>query len=272
MPDQNLPATKPASELQVGDWVGEEVTGLDRDSAEIVTLYPFVPDDSRARVLIAYVQADTRTPYTTVFYAEDQVRVLTAEEIAAVRERGERAKRIADIRALATFLEGHPEVPMVPSGMRVQVDLHDSEGLRTVRDLGARFGRQPEERLDDRTVVNWSFGGSELAVIAWHLDGRPAEPGTTCEDLSDPDPTGLAYTRADTEDDPTPVSPARVPLHTGAVVDGGQLVDETPPVHLEGAGARTACDLRIIRLPAGQSWTNDHATVTCKACIDRMPF
>lgn len=37
--------------------------------------------------------------------------------------------------------------------------------------------------------------------------------------------TGLTYTRADTEDDdPRPVSPARVPLHTGSVVSGGRLV------------------------------------------------
>lgn len=41
----------------------------------------------------------------------------------------------------------------------------------------------------------------------------------------DPDATGLGYSRE--ADDPTPVSPERVPLHTGAVVDGGQLVDET---------------------------------------------
>ncbi len=41
------------------------------------------------------------------------------------------------------------------------------------------------------------------------------------------DPTGLAYTRADDgPDDPTPVSPARVPMHTGAVTDDG-LVDES---------------------------------------------
>ena len=38
---------------------------------------------------------------------------------------------------------------------------------------------------------------------------------------------GYDYTRADTDaDDPTPVSPARVPLHTGAMTDAG-LVDET---------------------------------------------
>jgi hypothetical protein len=42
------------------------------------------------------------------------------------------------------------------------------------------------------------------------------------------DPTGLAYSRADDEpDDPTPVSPARAPMHVGVMDDGG-LVDVTP--------------------------------------------
>ena len=40
------------------------------------------------------------------------------------------------------------------------------------------------------------------------------------------DPTGQLYSR---EEDPTPVSPARGgPVHTGGVVAGGELVDETP--------------------------------------------
>lgn len=39
------------------------------------------------------------------------------------------------------------------------------------------------------------------------------------------DPSGLAYTRADSDgDDPMPVSRARVPLRTGFVVNGDQLV------------------------------------------------
>lgn len=41
------------------------------------------------------------------------------------------------------------------------------------------------------------------------------------------DPTGLGYSRETDADDPTPVSPARVPLHTGAMTERG-LVDETP--------------------------------------------
>jgi hypothetical protein len=46
------------------------------------------------------------------------------------------------------------------------------------------------------------------------------------------DPIGLDYSRADdAPDDPTPVSPARVPLHTGAMTDCG-LVDETSAAEL----------------------------------------
>lgn len=41
----------------------------------------------------------------------------------------------------------------------------------------------------------------------------------------DADLAGLYYSRE--ADDPTPVSPARVPLHTGGMVDGDRLVDET---------------------------------------------
>lgn len=64
------------------------------------------------------------------------------------------------------------------------------------------------------------------------------------------DPSGLSYSRAvDEPDDPTPVSPARVPLHTGAMTDCG-LVDESddspfaPLAHLDSCqwpGASCTC-------------------------------
>lgn len=44
----------------------------------------------------------------------------------------------------------------------------------------------------------------------------------------EPVDVGLTYTRADTDEDPSPVSPARVPLHTGGVIDGGSLVIDQP--------------------------------------------
>jgi hypothetical protein len=38
---------------------------------------------------------------------------------------------------------------------------------------------------------------------------------------------GFGYSR-EADDDPTPVSPARVPLHTGSVVDGDVLITDKP--------------------------------------------
>jgi hypothetical protein len=129
----------------------------------------------------------------------------------------DRSDKIADLRALADLLEANPDIPL-PLYPREQVDLHDAEGVAVVRALAAKFGKPVREDLDDRTQVYLTVGTFTYLVIAWHEDGRPAEA----------DAVGLNYSRTDgLADDPTPVSPARVPLHAGAVTDGGILVDET---------------------------------------------
>jgi hypothetical protein len=75
-----------------------------------------------------------------------------------------------------------------------------------------------EEPVEDPTgFVDGPCGDPDCPNASW--------PHLASSDLVAPDPTGLSYTRADTEaDDPTPVSPGRVPLHTGAVIDGDELV------------------------------------------------
>ena len=78
-------------------------------------------------------------------------------------------------------------------------------------------------RADSRIPLAAAAGAGPYGVANWRapLSDFERRAGVV-------DPTGLDYTLADSEpDDPTPVSPGRVPLHTGAVVDGGQLVDET---------------------------------------------
>lgn len=60
-----------------------------------------------------------------------------------------------------------------------------------------------------------------------HGPDRPRNcPGTGVMIAADPADIGLGYSRE--ADDPTPVSPARVPLHTGAVVDGNELIVDEP--------------------------------------------
>lgn len=83
------------------------------------------------------------------------------------------------------------------------------------------------------------------------------------------DAAGLDYTRADTEDDPTPVSPARVPLHTGSVVNGDQLVVDEAPVHLDFDDGASACGLAPTSPHTGVVGWDE---VTCTDCFDQAPF
>lgn len=84
----------------------------------------------------------------------------------------------------------------------------------------------------------------------------------------------LTYSRE--ADDPTPVSPARPPLHVGVrEADGGELVDETPvdPVHYLEPGSdgedgdRVACGVLIGQLG---EYAEDLAKATCPACARAM--
>jgi hypothetical protein len=69
-------------------------------------------------------------------------------------------------------------------------------------------------------LVAYRYDDGRVAADHWLDDGQIPLVSTA-------DALGFAYTRADSDaDDPTPVSPARVPLHTGSVVDGGVLVTD----------------------------------------------
>lgn len=153
-----------------------------------------------------------------------------------------RAERIAAIRELADWLTANPDVPMPSYKFDVQVHLQntptpradgtEAENLDRVRKLAGVLGIETDENLDDRTVARIPFGGYvSYEVFAWHKSGRD---GSELERLRarvaelESSAVGLTYSRVD--DDPNVVRPhsPRVPLHTGAVVDGGELVDETP--------------------------------------------
>lgn len=171
----------------------------------------------------------------------------TAADVEAAREAGRRAAKIADIRAVADFLERHPDVPL-PDYPSELVHLHGEDDVARVRELGRRYGATVDD-LEDRTKITLKIGGSfEYDVIAWHRDGRPAEADEVATARADTDPTGLLHSRADDEaDDPTPVSPSRVPLHAGAMVGpgDGQLVDATaefdPGVDCQSLGFAGQC-------------------------------
>lgn len=302
--------TKRADELKTGDWLALEGIGGHTSPAEIAALVPFQPRGEHEQIEIVYRKPNGGIDHWQLV-SDGRVPLATEAEIAALRERSERAQRIADIRSYADWLEANPDLPM-PYGLGGQTDIGDRDNcglaeIAVVRAFAEKFGAELRE-LDDRTVAYHKIGSVRYDVIAWHKDGRPAEPepkpvdeakrcvaslhvpaqtddarcfrcgatGVVAAYVPDAtlapaaDPTGLAYSRADDADDPTPVSGARVVPHVGGVTEDG-LVDETKPepVHFDDAAGVSMCGLAAVTPhKASQNW----AEVTCETCYDEVPF
>lgn len=257
----NVRETRRADELKVGDWLAEDKNGVPLPS-EVKAVFEY-PDKHGPRVHLT-TQTPGRNPFSAFSLNPGSVFELASDaEVDALRQSAERAQKIADIRALADWLEANPEVPLAAYPSE-QADLHDgAASVAFVRELGARFDSKVRDDLDDRTQVYIRFGSFEYRVIAWHKDGRPAE----AEPQPDADPTGLTYTRADDEpDDPTPVSGPRVPAHTGGVTEGG-LAEEVIRYFSFGHGQTDPAD------DSGKDLVCHYVTViapTAEACREAM--
>jgi hypothetical protein len=331
MNDPSVRKMKRADELVVGDWLAQDESGHEVPS-EVLAVFQY-PTAAGDRVHLT-TRVPGKPPYSSAMPPEVEQELASEAELAAANASAERAQKIAEIRQLADFLEANPWLP-VPYRTHSYEHLSAPEdvpseaaGVAKVREVAERLGLKADEHLDDRTEVTIEFGKSDFQLVAWHKDGRPAEPApdfvdgpcldqdcpnaswphlassdlaelapepgghayrgdgvSGCDALLagkircgagrslhpephpswpaeselkpweslapqaeriaesmkpiDPDSSmeahydaeadalGLAYSRADDEpDDPTPVSPARVPLHTGAVTDGGLVDDE----------------------------------------------
>lgn len=168
-------------------------------------------------------------------------------------EAAKRAAFVADLRAFADWLTESPWAP-TPHTAEAMQHLNATADVATaapslarLREIAARTGGSLDESLHDRTRLTVMHGTVEYKLLTWHPDGRPGEPDKRDAELERlraevaklraavpagalGGDDGLSYSRE--ADDPTPVSPARVPLHTGGMVgpvDGGTLVDETVP-------------------------------------------
>jgi hypothetical protein len=219
--------TKRADQLAAGDWLaaGPYITQPGgTDDAEVLFVHSYV-SASRSAVAVTIQEVGIAEPMTIHLQADAEITLLTAAELAAQRAEADR-RRIADgMRALAGLIVRMPVT--LPEAVGINVALPTRADVRAVAEaLGVSTGPWIKTGLQ----AVWPEGRKTYDA-GFHLLAYTSEPGTTCEELADPDPTGLAYSRP--ADDPTPVSPAREPLHTGGVVDGGRLVDETPaPVEL----------------------------------------
>lgn len=213
----NVRETKRADELKPGDWtIGlaadrkDYFNGLDR--AEILSAHPYSDELGRSRVLLVVAEVGLPNPQAARVNADDEVRMLTEAEIAEGRQEADRAARIAEIRALADWLEANPWVPM-PYSVDASEHLDERHiggptpdaALAEVRAIAGRLDVKTDESLADRTKVEVPFGRVRYQLLAWHPDGRPADPaaevaelraaakvGTAAEHLPDPAPEVVA--------------------------------------------------------------------------------
>jgi hypothetical protein len=294
----NIRKQKTGDQLAVGDWLapGQITDG----AAEVLFAHAYPASADRSRdnhgkhVRLVVRELGKAKTYSDVVAGTTLFVLASDEELAEYREEAERAQRIADIRAFADWLEDNPWAPL-PCSFDAQVHLDErhlggpsvADALAKVREVAPRLGVELEERLDDRTCARKSFGSVGYDVIAWHPNGRPDESrtGETVEDLGKnfdrsqtadgkPDTSGLGYFRP--AEEPQPAGQRRVPSHFQHATDEG--VDELPPtpaptrvVHLSLRGD-TACEKTVSSLPAGHGHSTEHADVTCKECLEAVPF
>lgn len=198
--DQSVRKQKSGDQLTVGDWLAPEA--LMEGAAEVLFAYAYPASADRSRdndgkhVQLVVREQGKAEPWSEIVAGSTLFDLASEEDLAELREKAERAQKIADLRTFAGWLEANSWAPM-PNYFDASAHLDErhpggpgvSESYSTVCEVGDRLGLKPEERLGDRTVVRKGFGSLQYQVIAWHSDGRPAVPepkrGTTCEELSD---------------------------------------------------------------------------------------
>jgi hypothetical protein len=179
MNDPSVRKQKSGDQLAVGDWLAPGEVVDDRPAEVLYALaYPASADRSRdndgKHVHLVVREQGGTAPFANIVAGNTLFDLATDEDLAALRESAERAQKIAEVRALATWLEERPWLPI--PGLHCNDHLYGLDGYRKVLELAGRPGGELDTRLDDRTVVKFREGPLHYSVIAWHEDGRPAEP------------------------------------------------------------------------------------------------
>lgn len=230
---------KSGDQLAAGDWLAPGML-LDR-AAEVLFAhaYPAAADGSRdndgTHVQLVMREQGHQTTYTDVVSGANLFDLASDEELAGYREAVERARKIADIRAYADWLEANADLPM-PYGLGGQQDVAADNAtpadVAKVRAFAERFGATLRE-LADRTVAYHRIGSVGYDLIAWHRNGRPSEPAPDAAAAADvvpvpaedatltPHPAESSFAPAMTMTDaPDPMFPEGEP-RCGARTPGG---------------------------------------------------
>jgi hypothetical protein len=217
MTDPSVRKTKRADELAKDDWV-LTLTSLTLAS-KVLTAYPY--NDGDDRVMVVYEDPDGR-PATLHLSAASTLPLAAFAEISAVNEDKRRYAVADQLRSLALLIDDTvlPMPQRYASNPKLEFHLDD---LATVEYVADKLGVEIKVDSAGRHSAYYRPAGKDSLVAAeWFVYVEKA-----AGPKPDADPTGLGYSREAEPDDNRPVSPDRVPLHTGAMVDGNQLVDET---------------------------------------------
>jgi hypothetical protein len=262
--------TKPAGLLESGDWIDASSFGPDFEGpAEVRYIETYEDLGWRQWYSLLVVSGGVDPQPSTIRGAADRrVRLLTAAEIEKVKAEERRERLARQFEQLAEFAR-RGDIPFPASEQ-----LHFTLDTRAeVEAVAKALGLQTAARWGDGLQVSWPHGAmsyDEGLYVLWHTAEKApavAEPVPAVDDQ------GFGYSR-ELDDDPQVIRPhsPRLPLHTGAVVDGGQLVDETPASGIWGPlvhlGFRGHIRCGIAAAEHGDSTTISPAKVTCPTCRD----
>ncbi len=215
--------TKPAQDVQPGDWLADGV--VMRGPARVLYVHPYLLD-GRRRIDITYEETLTGRPAADGFDHGERLKLATEAEIAAATKAAERVAFIAEMRTFADWLEQRPWLPVPDLGVEVMVHLYGEGSIELVKTVAERLGTEVDVS-DIKTDVDAQVGGSsQYSLIAWH---RPS----AVQPDADPAALGDSYDRsqgADADVTPVPVGARRYPPHYAGMVGDGELVDETAPL------------------------------------------
>ncbi len=190
-------AAKRADQLERGDWItAGPYAGIDgTDDAEVLFVYPY----AGSKVAVTIQEATVTGPTTIHLQADEKCLLLTAEEIAKLQRAAERRRLVDDLRAFTSLVAG---------GLPFPEQLHISVAVDTRAQVVALAEALGVE------AGPWIKTGLS---VRWPADRKSYEPGFqfmayTGEELPDPDPTGMAYSRESESDVAVPV-PAGVEGH-----------------------------------------------------------
>lgn len=209
---------KAARDLDRGQWI--EVVDEEGETwgdARVLHVEPYIHELLGRRVKLLFGRPGY-DPEILDFDAEMQLELLTDDEIDAALD-GERRELIAtELEQLAELMrQTTTPLPHVWRSITVGIDLgQDVEAMKQAAEaLGV-----PMTGSGSMVSVMRDRGLDSGAGVAVQFYAYRPKPDAIPR-VAEPDPLGLAYTRADDEpDDPTPVSPARAEPHAGSVLSG----------------------------------------------------